>query len=365
MDPSWYYAHGDSPTGPLQENEILALLASGTITPQTLLWTEGMESWTPAHQLLQSPDAQQPPHDLLETEIDKSRPSNTPSTAQIGASISSEPLATHSQVPKPTIPPSPKNTTQYWISPDTLSFSGPFTKEAVQQMCRDGILSKSHFIFTGKRPSHLTALFRNRSIAAFPEFATCLPDPTATVRLPSVATPGHQNGVSEQPILTPQVKEQYNVGLRKPRILIAILLVIGAAILGSAGFYVLHREEVIPYRPGPWHIVKLFLSNNAPGEMTLMSGNNLPRYLLFVLSFEKPPEEGGLQQFSVLDVSGSRVTYSELQSISRIGKRENESFGSFYIVVFRANTGWVKRSKLILSGDNHQAPFNVPRKITD
>lgn len=61
MKPLWFYAQDGTKTGPLPEDQILALLAAGAITPQTLLWTQGMEGWAPAGELLHVPQPPQVP----------------------------------------------------------------------------------------------------------------------------------------------------------------------------------------------------------------------------------------------------------------------------------------------------------------
>jgi len=44
----WYYALGESETGPISESEMQALIANGTIGPTTQVWKEGMAEWGPA-----------------------------------------------------------------------------------------------------------------------------------------------------------------------------------------------------------------------------------------------------------------------------------------------------------------------------
>lgn len=44
----WYYATGNQPAGPVPEAELTALLRSGKIGPQTLVWAEGMAGWVAA-----------------------------------------------------------------------------------------------------------------------------------------------------------------------------------------------------------------------------------------------------------------------------------------------------------------------------
>ena len=44
---NWYYDQGGQRQGPVPESELDGLLASGAITPNTLVWCEGMANWTP------------------------------------------------------------------------------------------------------------------------------------------------------------------------------------------------------------------------------------------------------------------------------------------------------------------------------
>lgn len=43
----WYYQKGNAQQGPIDEDRIAALIASGEIVHQTLVWSEGMEGWAP------------------------------------------------------------------------------------------------------------------------------------------------------------------------------------------------------------------------------------------------------------------------------------------------------------------------------
>lgn len=43
----WYYAFGGGQKGPVDEEEFQRLVQQGTITPETLVWREGMASWQP------------------------------------------------------------------------------------------------------------------------------------------------------------------------------------------------------------------------------------------------------------------------------------------------------------------------------
>ena len=44
----WYYAEGGQRQGPVPKEEIESGIAAGRLTPDTLVWTEGMEDWGPA-----------------------------------------------------------------------------------------------------------------------------------------------------------------------------------------------------------------------------------------------------------------------------------------------------------------------------
>ena len=44
---NWYYAHGEERSGPCTEEQFQALVRQGVVTPQTLVWREGMANWQP------------------------------------------------------------------------------------------------------------------------------------------------------------------------------------------------------------------------------------------------------------------------------------------------------------------------------
>ena len=48
---SWYYAINQEQMGPVSEEELRNLAASGTVTTETLVWQEGMPSWIPYSQI--------------------------------------------------------------------------------------------------------------------------------------------------------------------------------------------------------------------------------------------------------------------------------------------------------------------------
>lgn len=44
---AWYYAQGDERIGPVDDGDFVALITSGAVTGQTLVWREGMADWQP------------------------------------------------------------------------------------------------------------------------------------------------------------------------------------------------------------------------------------------------------------------------------------------------------------------------------
>jgi hypothetical protein len=59
---SWFYAAQGQQQGPFPEAELRSLIARGTITPDTLVWTDGMAGWQRAQDIpgLTSPSARPP-----------------------------------------------------------------------------------------------------------------------------------------------------------------------------------------------------------------------------------------------------------------------------------------------------------------
>jgi uncharacterized RDD family membrane protein YckC len=47
MATSWYYAAGSRQVGPISETELDSLVTSGVVRGETLVWREGLASWTP------------------------------------------------------------------------------------------------------------------------------------------------------------------------------------------------------------------------------------------------------------------------------------------------------------------------------
>ncbi|HEU0008219.1 MAG TPA: DUF4339 domain-containing protein, partial [Verrucomicrobiae bacterium] len=47
---NWFYALGGQQQGPVDDGQLDALAAAGTITPDTLVWREGLANWQPLRQ---------------------------------------------------------------------------------------------------------------------------------------------------------------------------------------------------------------------------------------------------------------------------------------------------------------------------
>ena len=53
----WYYAEAGKQAGPITEAELDALVQSGRISPDTLVWREGMATWQPYREVKPTPAA--------------------------------------------------------------------------------------------------------------------------------------------------------------------------------------------------------------------------------------------------------------------------------------------------------------------
>lgn len=62
---NWYYADNGQQAGPVDENQLRALIQSGRITAETLVWREGMSNWQPLREAdpasLSAPGSAPPP----------------------------------------------------------------------------------------------------------------------------------------------------------------------------------------------------------------------------------------------------------------------------------------------------------------
>ena len=48
---TWFYAAQGQQQGPFPETQLRSLIANGTVTPDTLLWTDGMAGWQRAEEI--------------------------------------------------------------------------------------------------------------------------------------------------------------------------------------------------------------------------------------------------------------------------------------------------------------------------
>jgi hypothetical protein len=62
----WYYGSSSGQHGPVDENELRAMIASGGVGPLTLVWREGMSDWMPLQNVsdfgMQQPAPHLPPY---------------------------------------------------------------------------------------------------------------------------------------------------------------------------------------------------------------------------------------------------------------------------------------------------------------
>jgi hypothetical protein len=49
----WYYSQNGAQTGPVTQEELTAMVASGRVRSDELVWTEGMANWLPAYSVPQ------------------------------------------------------------------------------------------------------------------------------------------------------------------------------------------------------------------------------------------------------------------------------------------------------------------------
>ena len=56
----WYYGSSAGQHGPVDENELRAMIASGGVGPQTLVWRDGMRDWVPLQSIPEFGMQQQP-----------------------------------------------------------------------------------------------------------------------------------------------------------------------------------------------------------------------------------------------------------------------------------------------------------------
>jgi len=73
---NWYYIDGPLRVGPLNETEWAELVGSGKIQPETLVWHEGVEKWTPYRLMTPPVAAETEPPDL--DEVIEAQPAENP-----------------------------------------------------------------------------------------------------------------------------------------------------------------------------------------------------------------------------------------------------------------------------------------------
>lgn len=95
----WYYSKNGTQLGPVAQGELIAKLASGEVSPNDLVWKDGMADWIPASGAPELAVSSQPP----------SAPASSPAFPPVGSSNPSPYVAPSSpyapsQVPSQDIP---------------------------------------------------------------------------------------------------------------------------------------------------------------------------------------------------------------------------------------------------------------------
>jgi len=89
----WFYAVGDKQMGPVPEEEFKRLAADGTIRPDTLVWSAGMDNWRPYREIASASVGTAPPASELSgstTELSGSTTEPSGSTSGAGSVVCRE-----------------------------------------------------------------------------------------------------------------------------------------------------------------------------------------------------------------------------------------------------------------------------------
>ncbi len=78
---SWYYVANNEQKGPVDQSELEHLAATEQIPTDTLVWTEGMDNWTPLNELAQIDPLDQPPPPVPPI-LSQTQPAHSPSPVQ-------------------------------------------------------------------------------------------------------------------------------------------------------------------------------------------------------------------------------------------------------------------------------------------
>jgi uncharacterized RDD family membrane protein YckC len=141
LNPNWYYAKDNRQIGPVSSDDLLRLLRTGELSPDHLVWREGMTDWQPIR------DA----YDLA--------PHSEPPAAQ----------GVEPGVPAASAPP-----VQWYYAVSGHRF-GPTTAAAIQEMLRQGRLGGRDLVWRAGMPdwksANQVAEFAHLSPAMPPQFA--------------------------------------------------------------------------------------------------------------------------------------------------------------------------------------------------
>ncbi len=85
--PPWYYSSDDSPVGPIPVSDFLDLVRRGTVTPDMLVWREGLSAWVPLRDIQIIPGTPNPSAPGAASTPGTSSPRATPPRRKNGTAI--------------------------------------------------------------------------------------------------------------------------------------------------------------------------------------------------------------------------------------------------------------------------------------
>ena len=178
VEKEWFYAAGDAQRGPIQRAQVVALLASGRLMADALVWTEGMPDWVAAAEAgLVPPRQTAPPTPPVATGPPLTAPSRPPRAAPPrppqAAPTPPAPSQSGAAPPPPPVPPgiagaaapvtpAPQVGDSWYMGRDDERF-GPYTLEQFRGFIAEGRLIPDDLVWHPSLPDWVT-LAEARSI---------------------------------------------------------------------------------------------------------------------------------------------------------------------------------------------------------
>jgi RsiW-degrading membrane proteinase PrsW (M82 family) len=166
MVEEWFYVADGVQGGPVGVDALAGLVARGALTPDTLVWKEGMADWRPARQALPElfaprPSTATPPTVLFEP----ARPARAPAPPSAGeATIVSRPVTPARPEPAPAPPPAHGD--WFYLAGDAQK--GPVAIVRLQELGRTGAVDRATLVWKEGLPEWKAA-------GELPELAALLP----------------------------------------------------------------------------------------------------------------------------------------------------------------------------------------------